>query len=149
MSALKIRVTRDVLLADRTLSVVELDLPDDGAGWLPFGFAIEDVDRHVEQDPARKVKGRTAIPTGTYAVRLYDSPKHGPDTPELVGVPGFQHVQVHSGNTPDDTEGCLLVGLGRTASEVTRSRLACDWLRAEVIKCIRAAGWVTIEVRRA
>lgn len=149
MTMLKIRVTRDVLLADRTLSVVELDLPDDGAGWLPFGFALEDVDRHVEQDPTRKVKGRTAIPTGTYAVHLYDSPKHGPDTPELLAVPGYQHVQIHSGNTPDHTEGCLLLGLGRTAFEVTRSRPACDWLRAEVAKVIRAGGQVTVEVRRA
>ncbi len=136
-------------MSDRTLSVVELDLPGDGAGFLPFGYALEDVDRHVEADLSRKVKGATAIPTGAYAVRLYDSPKHGPDTPELVGVPGYQHVQIHSGNTPDHTEGCLLIGLGRTDSEVTRSRVACDWLRAEVARCLKGGGRVWVEVRRA
>ena len=146
---LAIRVTRDRLLPDRTLSVVELDLPGDGHGFLPFGYALEDVDRRVEDNPAWKVKGATAIPVGTYAVRLYNSPKHGTNTPELAGVQGFQHVQIHSGNTPDDTEGCLLVGLGRTASEVTRSRLACDWLKAEIVKCVRRGGRVTVEVRRA
>ena len=149
MTTLKIRLTRDVFAADRTLSTVDLDLPDDGAGWLPFGFALEDTDRHVEDDPTRKIKGRTAIPTGTYAVRLYDSPKHGADTLELVGVPGYQHVQVHQGNLPEHTEGCLLIGLSRTASEVTRSRLACDWLKATAVPILKAGGSVTVEVRRA
>lgn len=149
MITLGIRVTRDRFLPDRTLSVVELDLPGDDKGWLPFGFALEDVDRHVEEDPARKVKGRTAIPVGTYAVRLYDSPKHGPGTPELVGVPGFHHVQIHPGNTPDDTEGCLLVGLLRTQREVINSVRACDWLRRQIANVIGHGGTVTVEVRRA
>lgn len=143
--ALRIRVTRDLPRDDRTLGLVELDLPDDAAGWLPFGFSCEDVDRG---DGAAKVKGATAIPPGTYAVRLYNSPKHGPDTPELVGVPGFQHIQIHSGNGPQDTEGCLLFGLGRDQHQVLRSRLACDWIRREIAKVIRAGGEVTVEVRR-
>jgi hypothetical protein len=148
MTYLKIRLTRDVFAPDRTLSTVDLDLPGDGVDWLPFGFALEDVDRHVEDDPTRKVKGRTAIPTGAYAVRLYNSPKHGPDTLELVGVPGYQHAQLHPGNTPDDTEGCLLIGLSRTDDMVTRSRLACDWLRATAVPILKAGGQVTVEVRR-
>lgn len=148
---LRIRVTRDLPLVDRTLGIVELDLPDDQAGWLPFGFSCEDRDREVEQDPRRKVPMATAIPTGLYDVRLYDSPRHGPDTPELVDVPGFRHVQVHSGNGPADTEGCLLFGLGRdvSAGKVTRSKLACDWLRSQVVKVIKGGGHVTIEVCRA
>lgn len=144
--ALLIRVTRDRPLADRTLGVVELDLPGDGAGWLPFGYSCEDVDRG---DGAMKVKGVTAIPPGTYRVHLYDSPKHGPGTPELLDVPGFQHIQVHSGNGPQDTEGCLLFGLARDDNQVLRSRPACDWLRGEIQKAIRAGGSVTVEVRRA
>lgn len=143
--ALLIRLTRDRFLPDRTLGVVDLDLPDDSAGWLPFGYSCEDVDRR----DAAKVKGQTAIPVGTYAVHLYDSPKHGKDTPELLNVPGFAHIQIHSGNGPQDTEGCLLLGLGRTDTEVTRSRLACDWLRGEIVKVIRAGGSVTVEVRRS
>lgn len=148
---LAIRVTRDVFLPGATLGVVELDLPDDGVGFLPFGFSCEDVDRRVEEDPSRKVKTATAIPIGTYAVRLYDSPKHGPDTPELVAVPGFGHIQIHSGNSAVDTEGCLLFGLARDtkAGTVARSRAACSWLRSEIIEAIRAGGSVTVEVRRA
>jgi len=148
---LRIRVTRDAPHDAGTLGIVELDLPDDGAGWLPFGYCSEDVDRRVEEDARRKVPGQTAIPTGTYAVRLYNSPKHGPDTPELVAVPGYQHVQIHSGNGPRDTLGCLLFGLGRDVSAgiVTRSRPACDWIRSEIAKVIKAGGSVTVEVRRA
>lgn len=148
MSDLRIRVTRDRLLSDRTLGVVELDLPDDGAGWLPFGFSLEDTDRRLEAGGA-KLRGQTAIPLGVYDVRLYDSPKHGPDTPELVAVQGYQHVQIHSGNVPSDTLGCILIGLSRDERQVLRSRVACDWLRAEVARVIRAGGRVTIEVRRA
>ena len=143
---LAIRVTRGHTLPDRCLGVVELDMPGDGAGFLPFGYSCEDVDRG---DGAAKIKGRTAIPVGTYAVKLYNSPKHGPNTPELVDVPGFQHVQIHSGNGPQDTEGCLLFGLARDESQVLRSRVACEWLRGEIAKVIGAGGTVTVTVRRS
>lgn len=144
-SDLLIRVTRDRFLEDRTLGLVELDLPGDGQGWLAFGYSCEDRDRG---DGAAKVKGETAIPIGTYAVKLYDSPKHGKDTPELVAVPGFQHIQIHSGNGPKDTLGCLLLGLARDHQQVLRSRQACTWLRSEIAETIKAGGKVTVEVRR-
>lgn len=148
---LRIRVTRDVPCPGSTLGTVELDFPDDDAGFLHFAFSCEDVDRHVEEDLSRKQKGATAIPIGTYAVRLYNSPKHGPDTPELVDVPGFRHIQIHSGQTAAHTDGCLLFGLGRDLGKgiVTRPRPACEWLKGEIVKVIRAGGTVTVEVRRA
>lgn len=147
---MKIRVTRDPPGPTWTLSVVDLDY-EQGHGWQRFAFCCEDVDRRVEEDLSRKVKGATAIPIGTYAIRLYDSPRHGPDTPELVNVPGFQHVQIHSGNGPADTEGCLLFGMHRdeTAGRVLESRTACSWLRERIIECIGRGESVTVEVRRA
>lgn len=146
--ALRIVVSRDWFLPDRTLSTVSLVLPGE-TELKAFGFCLEDVDRRVEEDPGRKVQGRTAIPTGTYKVHLYDSPKHGPDTPELLDVPGFRHIQIHSGNLPEHTEGCLLMGLARTGAQVTRSRPACTWLRGVIIHTIQRGGEVTVEVRRA
>ena len=145
MNTLRIRVTRDRFLDDRTLGVVELDLPDDEVGFKPFGYSCEDLDRG---DGAAKVAGVTAIPVGTYDVHLYNSPKHGPDTPELLNVPGYHHVQIHSGNGPQDTLGCLLFGLARGPTQVERSRLACTWLREEIARVIKAGGRVTVEVRR-
>lgn len=131
MRRLAIRVTHDRPLADRTLGVVELDDSDDDAGFLPFGYSCE---------PAE------ALLPGMYPVHLYDSPKHGPDTPELE-VPGHHHIQIHSGNGPIDTLGCLLFGLGRDERQVLRSRPACRWLRREIAEVIHAGGTVTVEVR--
>lgn len=148
MSDLRIIVTRDRFLADRTLSTVALVLPGETEPK-PFGFALEDVDRRVEEDLSRKERGATAIGIGEYEVRLYDSPKHGPDTPELVDVPVFRHIQIHPGNEPDDTDGCILIGLARTADRVLKTRAACDWLRDKIREVIEADGTVTCEVRRA
>jgi len=60
--------------------------------------------------PDWKIPGRTAIPEGRYELELVTSPKFGPKTLSLIGVPGFKYVRIHAGNTADDTEGCLLVG---------------------------------------
>jgi hypothetical protein len=149
--ALVIRVTRTHLFDDCTIGKIEIDLPGDGAGFLPFGYCMEDRDRAVEEDLRRKIRGQTAIPIGTYKVKLYDSPKHGAETPELIDVPGYQHVQIHSGNTAEHTEGCLLPGLDQdlVGRKVLRSRLASDWLCGEIRKTIKAGGAVTVEVRRA
>lgn len=150
MKQLSIRVTRDTFLPTVTLGRVDLDLPGDGLGYLPFGYCVEDTDRHVEDDPARKQMGTTAIPVGVHEVELYDSPAHGPDTPQLRGVPGFRYIQIHSGNNASHTEGCLLFGLSRdvTAGTVGRSRVACRWLRQQIIDTIEDGGTVTVEVTR-
>ena len=91
-----------------------------------FCWTLEDEDRGLHQDMALpqiervKVKGKTAIPRGTYRVRLRVSPrfkdrywtqKYGGRVPYLENVPGFSGVCIHVGNTPEATEGCLLVGM--------------------------------------
>jgi hypothetical protein len=51
----------------------------------------------------------SCIPTGTYECFRENSPKHG-IVFELRNVPDRQEVQVHIGNYPKDTLGCILVG---------------------------------------
>jgi hypothetical protein len=84
-----------------------------------FCFTLEDKVREPLQNGAGgdgvpvekwKIKGETAIPRGIYEVVLEDSPRFGPDTITLRNVPGFTKIRVHSGNSPDDTEGCIIVG---------------------------------------
>lgn len=66
---------------------------------------------HTLEDKCRRLKmpGRTAIPAGIYRVILDFSDRLG-FSPLILGVPGFTHIRIHSGNTAAQTEGCLLVG---------------------------------------
>lgn len=51
-----------------------------------------------------------AIPVGIYPCRLLPSARFQTYTPHVLDVPGFTAIEIHPGNSPKDTEGCLLVG---------------------------------------
>ena len=73
--------------------------------------------------PGHKIAGRTAIPDGRYPVAVTWSPKFKKWLPLLLHVPQFEGIRTHAGNTPDDTEGCILVGLRVKPGKVLDSRL--------------------------
>lgn len=93
-------------------------------------FILEDAYRG--DDPAKKIPRLTAIPCGTYTVRITHSPRFGVDMPILEDVPGFSGVRIHAGNTPEDTEGCLLPGRFASDLHVGESRLAYERLFAKL-----------------
>jgi len=69
-----------------------------------------------------KIKGITAIPAGKYKVILTFSNRFKKVLPLLMNVPNFSGVRIHSGNTAEDTSGCIIVGKVRTDRGVAMSR---------------------------
>lgn len=89
-------------------------------------YTLEDIERDV------KVYGATAIPKGTYKVIITFSNRFKRLLPEILNVPDFKGVRIHSGNSPEDTEGCLLVGNTRGIDFVGESRKAFQALFAKL-----------------
>lgn len=81
----------------------------------PECYTLEDKDRELEKGINEKVYGETAIPRGSYKVVITYSNHFKRYLPELLDVPGFEGIRIHSGNKPDDTEGCILVGSVNTS----------------------------------
>lgn len=93
-----------------------------------FCDTIEDTDRglnsymSLEEVKAKKVKGKTAIPTDTYRVKITYSPRFKKDMPLIENVVGFDGIRIHSGNTAEDTEGCIIVGENKVVGKVINSK---------------------------
>lgn len=65
------------------------------------------------------------IPCGMYSVQNSKSPKFKRELPLLhnAKVPASRGIRIHRGNTFKDSQGCVLVGMGRSTekSSVTES----------------------------
>lgn len=72
-----------------------------------------------------KVYSETAIPAGTYKVKLTYSNKYKKIMPEICDVPHFLGIRIHSGNKSADSAGCVLVGEwdGKTPNWISNSRV--------------------------
>lgn len=101
-----------------------------------FSDTLEDKDRGLkctmfpEEIRAKKVYGETAIPTGTYEVKMTYSGKfatrswarkYNGKVPEVLDVKGFAGIRIHPGNSDKDTYGCLLIGRNTVKGKVTQS----------------------------
>ena len=75
-----------------------------------------------------KIPKKSAIPEGTYRVVTTYSLRFRKYLPLLVGVPGFEGVRIHAGNTSRDTEGCILVGQNLQVGKVLWSRITMEKL---------------------
>ena len=102
-----------------------------------FCNILEDKDRGLDSKMPLseiqkiKVRGQTAIPTGSYEITMdVVSPKFKDRSwakfcngklPRLLNVPGYEGVLIHVGNKPEDTDGCLLPGFNKVKGQVVES----------------------------
>lgn len=129
-----------------------------------FCETLEDKDRGLKQTDSyssirsRKVYGETAIPTGTYEIRMdIVSPKYGAVSwyqnlcggkmPRLTGVPCFEGILIHPGNTALDSYGCLLVGRNTKVGQVTSSKDTFAALYKKMKAAADRGETITIEIR--
>ena len=94
----------------------------------------------------QKIKGKTAIPYGTYEIKWTYSPRFKKYTPQLMNVPSFEGIRVHAGNTSADTEGCRILGENKQVGKVLNSRATINKFYP-IIKEACSNGKVTIEIK--
>ena len=133
-------------MTDFVLTRVQRD-PDVTIGELTIGghhiaWTCEDTERIGQP----KVWGQTCIPRGRYRILRTWSPHFNATWPQVMDVPGFEGIRIHPGNTPADTEGCILPGLERRPKSVGSSQLAFSevlkWL--DSIEQQNQEAWITI-----
>ena len=119
-----------------------------------FSDALEDPDRgltdtmSLEEIKKIKIKGNTCIPYGTYNITITYSPRFKKNLPLLNNVKGFDGIRIHSGNTPQDTEGCLLPGFNKVKGQVIDSGVTTDKLIAQIQQVLNKGEKVTITITK-
>ncbi len=92
-----------------------------------------------------KVFGKTAIPYGTYEIIRSFSNRFNKVLPLLLNVPHYDGVRIHSGNTAEDTDGCLLPGFNKVKGKVVDSRKVFKDLDDRLVKWLKT-GKVYIQI---
>lgn len=94
-----------------------------------FCNTLENPDRGLRsymtesQIKALKIANHTAIADGQYKVVLRQSPRFKRILPLILNVKGFSGVLFHSGNTVNDTAGCILVGKNDKKGWLSESKI--------------------------
>lgn len=138
-------LARKQFMLDRTIGEMTVD------GISQKLYTMEDVVRG-NGDPKTvsqwKVKGKTAIPYGTYDVVWQLSPSRQQNTLRLLNVPGYQGILIHSGNTPEDTEGCLLLGMeyDNVSCTIKRSKEAVALVESVIVPLLKNNETVQINI---
>lgn len=126
---------------------------------------IEDYDRGLDQSMteaqarAIKVYGKTAIPTGTYTVKMgivsgtfskkpYYKEFCGGKVPRLDPVVGFQGILIHRGVDESSSAGCVIVGLNKEVGKVTQSQEVFEKLYKRFLEAAKKGETITYKITR-
>jgi len=121
-----------------------------------LAYVLEPVDRNLNSGMSlpeiKAIKdtnppGTTAIPYGTYPITIYNSPDHHMDVPLVNNTPDFGYVELHIGNYPSDTKGCLLLGESKATDFVGSSHLAFTKV-FEIIEEALKNGTVNLTIQK-
>lgn len=156
MNTLELTLERRYRCDDYTIGRMQV-------GSVVTSDTLEDKDRGLTSDmslaaiKAKKVFGKTAIPTGTYRVKLTYSQKFANKSwakkydglvPEILDVKGFGGVRIHPGNDQYDTEGCPLVGENKVKGKVINSVAKyCELMDSYLMPAHRRNDeiWITVK----
>jgi len=99
------------------------DTPDSTGAllFIDHQFVCYTIEDQLQTGP--KIQGETRIPEGIYEIKFRDDGGMNKRYKEIYGdwhvgmlhlqeIPGFRWVYIHIGNTDDQTEGCILPGIG-------------------------------------
>ena len=99
---------------------------------------------HTLEDEKRadglKVYGETAIPSGTYNIKVNMSNRFKRLMPLILDVPMFKGIRMHGGNTSKDSHGCPLVAFNTDYKKI--------WGTAEkkLTSILKEAEFITISI---
>lgn len=113
---MKITLRRETFTENSTIGSLLID-------GVFFCYTLEDKDRKLESG-GKKIQNKTAIPRGTYEVIVNFSNRFKTQMPLLLNVPNYAGVRIHTGNTADHTEGCILLGETKAKDFIGMSRSA-------------------------
>lgn len=115
------------------------------AGTEFLAHTLEPQRRDLQREA--KVKGCTAVPEGTYQVRLQVSPRFKRLMPYLQDVPGFEGVMLHYGNRVSDSAGCILVGERAGHDTLKNSRITFERLYERLFEAHRTGKAIAITIQ--
>lgn len=121
-----------------------------GELWVNNSHLCDTLEDRVRPE-GEKVYGKTAIPEGTYEVKLTYSPRFKKILPEILNVPNFSGIRIHKGNQSSKTEGCVLVGTwdGKKEDWISDSRKAFDELMSLLQEATDKKEPITITIKHA
>lgn len=88
----------------------------------------------------------SCVKPGTYSIDYHFSPKFGKYMLTLCGVKGRSGILIHSGNTPKDSAGCILVGKRLNNEHLSSSRDVLSRLLGNVFVAM-SHGSVVITIK--